>query len=79
MSSDSLIRFENCRILKNGEIIHDDYLVIRNGKVLDYMSVYFDERKEPDVRIDCKGALLSPGLIDIQVNGLFILKYGDTS
>lgn len=69
MSAKSLIRFENCRILKNSCIVDDDYLVIRNGKIVDYMSVYFDERIEPDIRINCKGALLSPGLLDIQVNG----------
>lgn len=63
------VRFENCRILKYGKIVENDYLLVRNGKIEDYMKVYFDERVEPDVKIDCKGALLSPGLIDVQVNG----------
>lgn len=69
MAYNKLTRFENCRILRNGAIVENDYLLIRNGKVVDYMKVFFDERVEPDIKIDCKGALLSPGLIDIQVNG----------
>lgn len=69
MENSELIRFENCRILKHGQIVENDYLLVRNGKIEDYMKVYFDEGKEPDIKINCKGALLSPGLIDIQVNG----------
>lgn len=69
MDKNKLILFENCRILKRGRIVENDYLVVRNGKIEDYMKVFFDERIQPDVRINCKGALLSPGLIDIQVNG----------
>lgn len=64
-----LLRFENCRILKNGKILENDYLLVRDGKIINYMDVFFDEERSPDIRIDCKGALLSPGLIDIQVNG----------
>ncbi len=65
-----LVRFENCRIVKNGELLENDYLLVRNGKIEDYMKVFFDEGVEADVRIDCQGAILSPGLIDIQVNGM---------
>lgn len=64
-----LLRFENCRILKDGKILENDYLLVRDGKIVNYMDVFFDEERSPDIRVDCKGALLSPGLIDIQVNG----------
>ena len=69
MYAENLIRFENCRVLRNGRILENDYLLVRNGKIIDEMSVYFNERVEPDIRIDCEGALLSPGLLDIQING----------
>ncbi|XKL64746.1 hypothetical protein PGB90_004832 [Kerria lacca] len=75
MENSELIRFENCRILKHGQIVENDYLLVRNGKIEDYMKVYFDEGKEPDIKINCKGALLSPGLIDIQVNGGFGIDF----
>lgn len=67
--NNELVRFENCKILRNHTIETDDYLYVRNGKIEDQMKLYFDEKVEPDKRIDCKGALLSPGLLDIQVNG----------
>ncbi|XP_065221555.1 N-acetylglucosamine-6-phosphate deacetylase [Planococcus citri] len=73
--NNELVRFENCKILRNGAIETDDYLYVRNGKIQDQMKLYFDEKIEPDKRIDCKGALLSAGLLDVQVNGGFGIDF----
>uniref|UniRef100_A0A0R3Q067 N-acetylglucosamine-6-phosphate deacetylase n=1 Tax=Angiostrongylus costaricensis TaxID=334426 RepID=A0A0R3Q067_ANGCS len=46
-------------------------LKVRNGKIVDALSVFFDERRRADIQVDCDGLILSPGFIDIQINGGF--------
>uniref|UniRef100_A0A8D8SFI7 N-acetylglucosamine-6-phosphate deacetylase n=1 Tax=Cacopsylla melanoneura TaxID=428564 RepID=A0A8D8SFI7_9HEMI len=70
MGDNRLIQFYNCRILRDHQII-DEHLWIRGGKFVNPEKVFFDERKVADVRIDCKGRLIAPGFIDIQINGGF--------
>ena len=63
-------KFTNCYILRDHNIIKEDILV-RDGKFLDPEPLFFDERKAPEKVVDCHGLLLTPGLIDIQINGGF--------
>ena len=63
-------KFTNCYILRDHNIIKEDILV-RDGKFLDPEPLFFDERKGPEKVVDCHGLLLTPGLIDIQINGGF--------
>lgn len=66
-----LKRFTNCRILRNHKIIKED-LWIRDGKILNPEQIFFDERNKADVLIDCKGTIIAPGFIDLQINGIRI-------
>ena len=44
------------------------------SKIINPEPIFFDERTSADVRFDCGGALISPGFIDVQINGtLFLL------
>lgn len=61
-------QFHNCMILRNGKIIKED-LWTRYGKIINPEPLFFDEKQYADVKIDCQGALISPGFIDLQVNG----------
>ncbi|PSN53605.1 N-acetylglucosamine-6-phosphate deacetylase [Blattella germanica] len=63
-----LLQFRNCRILRDHKIISEDFWV-RDGKIVDPEKVFFDEKISADVQIDCKGALISPGFIELQING----------
>ena len=63
-----LKQFFNCEILRNGQILKED-LWVRDGKVIDPEKIFYDEKIVPDFIIDCRGALISPGYIDLQVNG----------
>ena len=65
-----VIRYKNCRVLRNGEL-HQDDLWVRSGRILDPMVLFFRESVVPDITIDCKGMIASPGFIDLQVNGNF--------
>lgn len=63
-----VIQFWNCSLLKKHELIKDD-LWIRDGIILDPHVIFFDEHVAADVRIDCKGLIIAPGYIDVQING----------
>ena len=58
----------NCKILREEKILSED-LWVRNGKIVDPKTIFYEEKVKPDITIDCNGFLISPGFIDIQING----------
>ncbi|KAI9597430.1 putative N-acetylglucosamine-6-phosphate deacetylase [Syncephalis fuscata] len=69
------IQIYNCRVLKEGRIFEDDYVLMRDGRLLDPQHCFWTERLEPDVRINAHGLLVTPGLIDVQINGAFGIDF----
>ncbi|XP_023725397.1 N-acetylglucosamine-6-phosphate deacetylase isoform X2 [Cryptotermes secundus] len=69
-----LLQFRKCQILRDHAVITED-LWVRNGKIVDPEKVFFDEKITADVQIDCKGALVAPGFIDLQINGGFGIDF----
>ena len=69
-----VIKFTNCFILRDHNIIKED-INVRDGKFIDPEPLFFDEKKEPDQVVDCNGLLMAPGLIDIQINGGFGIDF----
>ncbi|PVU96475.1 hypothetical protein BB561_001148 [Smittium simulii] len=63
-----LIKFINCRLLRNHKLV-EDYLLILDGVIQDPQVVFWDHLRRPDIYVDCKGGIISPGYIDIQLNG----------
>ncbi|CAG0883994.1 unnamed protein product [Darwinula stevensoni] len=63
-------RFKNCSLLRNHEIIRED-LWIQDGKIINPELLFFDAKRRPDLEVECRGAILSPGFIDLQINGGF--------
>ena len=70
MIDNSVKKFTNCHILRNNEIMKED-LWVRGGRIINPQPLFFDEKIGPNEIIDCKGALIAPGLIDMQINGGF--------
>lgn len=68
MQSGKLYQFHNCKILRNSEIYNDD-LWVRNAKIVDPEKIFYEEKILADEKIDCNGSLISPGFIDLQING----------
>jgi len=68
-TSHRLVRFGNCDLLRHHQIICDD-LWVRDGKILNPEIVFFDERVQAEVTVDCCGLLVVPGFIDVQINGM---------
>nr|CAD7459382.1 unnamed protein product [Timema tahoe] len=69
-TKDTLLKFKNCRLLRDDRIIDDD-IWVRDGKIVNPEKVFYDEKCYADEEIDCKGALISPGFIELQINGAF--------
>ena len=63
-------KFTNCFILRDNEIIKED-LWVRGGKIINPEPLFFDEKIGPSEVIDCGGAVIAPGFIDLQINGGF--------
>ncbi|XP_039294948.1 N-acetylglucosamine-6-phosphate deacetylase isoform X1 [Nilaparvata lugens] len=71
MAGQGLItKFTNCCLLRDHQIIKDD-LWVQDGKIIDPMEVFYKHKKVYDLKVDCEGALISPGYIDLQLNGGF--------
>ncbi|XP_055526353.1 N-acetylglucosamine-6-phosphate deacetylase [Wyeomyia smithii] len=64
----TIIQFRNCHLLRNHHIIVED-LWVRAGQIIDPEKVFFDEQEQANLQIDCKGAIIAPGFIDLQING----------
>ena len=71
MSDGKIKQFRNCRILSKHQIIRED-LWVRNGKILNPEKVFFDERVQADIVVDCQNNIISPGYIELQINGMNI-------
>ena len=74
MTAEKLIHFYNCYLLRHHQILKEDFW-IRNGIILDPEIIFFDEKKMADESINCHGALIAPGLIDLQINGGFGIDF----
>ena len=66
--NNKIIQFVNCRILYKSEIIKED-LWVRDGLILNPEKVFFTEKRSASIKIDCKNLIISPGFIDLQING----------
>ncbi|XP_022669311.1 N-acetylglucosamine-6-phosphate deacetylase-like [Varroa destructor] len=65
-----IIRLKNCRVLRGRKFQHED-LFVQDGKIINYLRVFYEQKRKPDTVIDCKGHIIAPGFIDLQINGAF--------
>ncbi|KAI7894815.1 uncharacterized protein EV154DRAFT_414448 [Mucor mucedo] len=78
MSSEGKItKIINGRLLLHHEIVENSYLWLQDGKIISAFHSFFEEKREPDIVIDAKGAIISPGYIDLQINGGFGFDFSD--
>lgn len=71
-NSGKLFKYMNCRLIRDGDLIEDD-LWVRDGIIVNPEYIFFSEKVTADVTVDCDGAILCPGFIDVQINGNQIL------
>ncbi|KAJ2025692.1 N-acetyl-glucosamine-6-phosphate deacetylase [Coemansia sp. S85] len=58
----------NCRVLRGHRLEHDD-VWFQDGHIINPTSLY--GLRNPDSRIDARGLIVAPGLVDVQLNGAF--------
>lgn len=71
-ASNGLTKFTNCRLLRGDSLVTEDLWVSSvTGKIINSQAAFFDELNLPDETIDLGGRILSPGMIECQLNGAF--------
>uniref|UniRef100_D8Q9U9 N-acetylglucosamine-6-phosphate deacetylase n=1 Tax=Schizophyllum commune (strain H4-8 / FGSC 9210) TaxID=578458 RepID=D8Q9U9_SCHCM len=72
-SSNGLICFTNCLLpLEDGSLVERDlWIDERRGVILDAQKTFFLRKERPAKVIDLDGNILSPGFLDIQINGAY--------
>lgn len=67
-----ITKFTNCRILKGDKLVNEDLWVNSvTGKVIRSQAAFYDDFVLPDEVINLGGRIISPGLIECQLNGAF--------
>lgn len=66
-----IVKFKNCKVLRGHQLIEDDFW-ISGSNIVDPENLFFDIKMMPDRVIDCGGAIISPGFIDVQINGKMV-------
>jgi N-acetylglucosamine-6-phosphate deacetylase len=71
-NTERITKFTNCRLVKGDELLEQDLWVSSaTGKILRSQEVFYEQHVIPDTTIDLRGRIISPGLIDVQLNGAF--------
>jgi N-acetylglucosamine-6-phosphate deacetylase len=67
-----VIKFTNCLLIKGDSLVKGDLWVSSvSGKILNGQEILYEHRTAPQEIVDLGGRILSPGLIDTQLNGAF--------
>ena len=65
-----IVKFTNCRLLIDDQFVWQDLYVSRaSGCILHHQKEFFDHHAAPAETYDLGGRILSPGFIDVQING----------
>ncbi|EPE28886.1 Metallo-dependent hydrolase [Glarea lozoyensis ATCC 20868] len=68
----TITKFTNCRLLKGDQLVNQDLWVSSStGKIVRSQEAFYSEHSVPDITINLNGRIISPGLIDVQLNGAF--------
>ncbi|KAI1260215.1 carbohydrate esterase family 9 protein [Xylariaceae sp. FL1019] len=67
-----ITKFTNCRLLKGDRLVAEDLWVNSiTGKIIQSQAAFYDDLSLPDEVINLGGRILSPGMIECQLNGAF--------
>lgn len=67
-----ITKFTNCRLLRGDQLVNEDlWISSLTGKIIRSQQAFYENHITPHSIIDLGGRILSPGLIDVQLNGAF--------
>ncbi|CAB1424393.1 unnamed protein product [Pleuronectes platessa] len=78
VSDAPITQFINCSILREHKLQRED-LWVRGGRILDPEKLFFDEQGYADECVDCEGSIITPGFIDVQINGGYGVDFSQAS
>lgn len=71
-SISGVVKFTNCLLVRGNELVQADLWVSSiTGKILNGQEILYEHRTAPEEIVDLGGRILSPGLIDTQLNGAY--------
>lgn len=71
-ASSGITKFTNCLLVKGDKLVKEDlWISSQSGKILNDQEVFYGQRVAPERIIDLHGKILSPGFIDVQLNGAY--------
>lgn len=71
-AGNGVTKFTNCRLVRGDALVPADLWVSAvTGKIIHSQSSFYDECLIPGEVIDLGGRIVSPGLIDCQLNGAY--------
>jgi N-acetylglucosamine-6-phosphate deacetylase len=71
-----ITKFTNCRLLQGNSLIEQDLWVSSvTGKIVQSQEAFYDQHVTPDEIVDLGGRIISPGFIDVQINGAFGMDF----
>jgi N-acetylglucosamine-6-phosphate deacetylase len=75
-----ITKFTNCRILRGNSLVEQDLWVSsKTGKIIRSQEAFYGQLAVPDATINLGGRIISPGLIDVQLNGAFGFNFSHIS
>ncbi len=71
-SSPRITKFTNGILLRDNDLVGGDLLVdSHSGKIVRPQSAFYESHLTPDETVDLNGKIISPGFIDVQLNGCY--------
>ena len=69
-------KFTNCLLLRDHKLVKDD-LWVKDGTIIDPQVLFWSDKSMSEKQVNCDGAILSPGFIDLQINGAFGVDFSN--
>lgn len=67
-----VIRFKGGEVCSDRGVLEKGDVWVRGGTIIDPIELFYGEKKAPDLTVDCRGLIVAPGFIDIQINGVLL-------
>ncbi|KAK5188935.1 N-acetyl-glucosamine-6-phosphate deacetylase, partial [Cryomyces antarcticus] len=67
-----ITKFTNCRLVRGDSLVYQDlWISAVTGKILRSQEAFYEHQAVPDRVLDLGNRIISPGFIDVQLNGAF--------
>lgn len=66
---EQVIRFKSGRVCSDEGVLELGDVWVQGGKIIEPLKLFYQEKRSADTTIDCRGLIVAPGFIDIQING----------